>query len=317
MSFSGQVKEELSTVIPTARHCQIAELASILQFCGRLYPIKNKEGKEQFQLCIQTENKLVARKCFTLLKKAFNIYACVTVRQNKKQLSYILSMKEEKDVYNIFQTLKWNEDFDVECSLKPKIHSMLLKSNCCKRSFIRGAYLTAGSMSDPEKSYHLEFVCQNEEYAEQIVEILKSFSLEARIVLRKKYYVVYMKEGEGIVDLLNVMEAHVSLMELENTRILKEMRNSINRRVNCEAANITKTVNAATRQVEDILYVKEHYGFENLPENLCEIAMVRLENPEASLKELGELLDPKVGKSGVNHRLRKLMEIADRLKVSN
>ena len=317
MSFSGQVKEELSTVIPTARHCQIAELASILQFCGRLYPIKNKEGKEQFQLCIQTENKLVARKCFTLLKKAFNIYACVTVRQNKKQLSYILSMKEEKDVYNIFQTLKWNEDFDVECSLIPKIHSMLLKSNCCKRSFIRGAYLTAGSMSDPEKSYHLEFVCQNEEYAEQIVEILKSFSLEARIVLRKKYYVVYMKEGEGIVDLLNVMEAHVSLMELENTRILKEMRNSINRRVNCEAANITKTVNAATRQVEDILYVKEHYGFENLPENLCEIAMVRLENPEASLKELGELLDPKVGKSGVNHRLRKLMEIADRLKVSN
>ena len=152
MSFSGQVKEELSTVIPAARHCQIAELASILQFCGRLYPIKNEEGKAQFQLCIQTENKLVARKCFTLLIKAFNIYACVTVRQNKKQLSYILSMKEEQDVHNIFQTLKWNEDFDVECPLIPKIHSMLLKSNCCKRSFIRGAYLTAGSMSDPEKS---------------------------------------------------------------------------------------------------------------------------------------------------------------------
>ena len=194
---------------------------------------------------------------------------------------------------------------------------MLLKSNCCKRSFVRGAYFTVGSMSDPEKSYHLEFVCQNEEYAEQMVEILKSFSLDARIVLRKKYYVVYMKEGEGIVDLLNVMEAHVALLELENTRILKEMRNSINRRVNCEAANITKTVNAATRQVEDILYIKEHYGFQNLPENLCEIAVVRLENPEASLKELGELLNPKVGKSGVNHRLRKLMEIADGLKVSN
>ena len=317
MSFSGQVKEELSAVMPSARHCQIAELAAILQFCGRLYPVQKSDGKVQIQLCIQTENKLVARKCFTLLIKAFNIYACATVRQNKKQLSYILSIKEEKDVYQIFQTLKWNEDFDAGSLMIPKIHSMLLKSNCCKRSFARGVYLTVGSMSDPEKSYHLEFVCQNEEYAEQMVEILKSFSLDARIVLRKKYYVVYMKEGEGIVDLLNVMEAHVALLELENTRILKEMRNSINRRVNCEAANITKTVNAATRQVEDILYIKEHYGFQNLPENLCEIAVVRLENPEASLKELGELLNPKVGKSGVNHRLRKLMEIADGLKVSN
>lgn len=317
MSFSGQVKEELSAVIPSARHCQIAEFASILQFCGKIYFLSQKEENSKFQLCIYTENKLVARKCFTLLKKAFNIYACVTVRQNKKQLSYILRMENEQDVHNIFQTLKWHDDIDVHSPLMPKVHSMLLKSNCCKRSFIRGAYLTAGSMSDPEKSYHLEFVCQNEEYAQQIVELIKSFSLEARIVLRKKYFVVYIKEGEGIVDLLNIMEAHVALMELENTRILKEMRNSINRRVNCEAANITKTVNAATRQVEDILYVKEHYGFENLPDNLCEIAMVRLENPEASLKELGELLDPKVGKSGVNHRLRKLMEIADRLKVSN
>ena len=317
MSFSGQVKEELSAVMPSARHCQIAELAAILQFCGRLYPVQKSDGKVQIQLCIQTENKLVARKCFTLLIKAFNIYACVTVRQNKKQLSYIPSIREEKDVYQIFQALKWDENFDMGTLLIPKVYSMLLKSNCCKRSFVRGAYFTVGSMSDPEKSYHLEFVCQNEEYAEQMVEILKSFSLDARIVLRKKYYVVYMKEGEGIVDLLNVMEAHVALMELENTRILKEMRNSINRRVNCEAANITKTVNAATRQVEDILYLKEHYGFHNLPENLCEIAMVRLENPEASLKELGELLNPKVGKSGVNHRLRKLTEIADRLKVSN
>lgn len=317
MSFSGQVKEELSTVIPSARHCQIGEFAAILQFCGKIYPLSKGKEDGRFQICIHTENKLVARKCFTLLKKAFNIYACVTVRQNKKQLSYILSMKDQRDVHNIFQTLKWNEDFDESYPVIPMTHSMLLKGNCCKRSFIRGAYLTAGSMSDPEKSYHLEFVCQNEKYAQQMVELLKSFSLEARIVPRKKYFVVYMKEGEGIVDLLNVMEAHVALMELENTRILKEMRNSINRRVNCEAANITKTVNAASRQVEDILYLKEHYGFENLPENLCEIAMVRLENPEASLKELGEMLDPKVGKSGVNHRLRKLMEIADRRKVGN
>ena len=158
MSFSGQVKEELSAVTPAARHCQIAELAAILQFCGKLYPVQNENGKVQIQLCIHTENKLVARKCFTLLIKAFNIYACATVRQNKKQLSYILTIKEEQHVYHIFQALKWNEDFDVRSLLIPKVNSMLLKSNCCKRSFIRGAYLTIGSMSDPEKSYHLEFV---------------------------------------------------------------------------------------------------------------------------------------------------------------
>lgn len=177
--------------------------------------------------------------------------------------------------------------------------------------------MAIGSMSDPEKSYHLEFVCQHEEHAQQLVGILADFSLEGKIVLRKKYFVVYLKEGEGIVNLLNVMEAHVALMELENTRILKEMRNSINRKVNCEAANISKTVNAATKQVEDILCIKEHYGLENLPDNLCEIAKVRLDNPDATLKELGELLNPKVGKSGVNHRLRRLTEIAEKIKVGN
>ena len=132
------------------------------------------------------------------------------------------------------------------------------------------------------------------------------------MIQRKKYYVVYLKESEAIVELLNVMEAHVALMNLENLRILKEMRNSINRRVNCEAANITKTVNAASRQIEDILFLKDHYGFDKLPDNLRQMAEIRLEYPEATLKELGEYLDPPVGKSGVNHRLRNLSEIAER-----
>lgn len=317
MSFSSKVKEELSAVIPSARHCQIAELASILQFCGKICPPGQDENTPVL-IKIHTENELVARKCFTLLRKAFNIYPSVAVRQSSRQsrsLSYILTVDRAEEVRSILQTCKWYEDFCQSGEVSLRTHSLLLKSNCCKRSFLRGAYLAIGSMSDPEKSYHLEYVCFRQEDALFLVDILKSFSLEGKIVLRKRYYVVYLKEGEGIVDLLNVMEAHVALMELENTRILKEVRNSVNRRVNCEAANITKTVNAATRQIEDILYIKEHYGLENLPDNLCEIAMVRLDNPEVSLKELGELLSPKVGKSGVNHRLRKLTEIADRLKV--
>ena len=316
MSFSGRVKEELASVIPSARHCQLAELSSILQFCGKIIPCGQTEFNSFF-IKIQTENKLVARKSFTLLKKGFNIYAGAAVRQNRKQsvsLIYILTVREHKDVVRILQTFKWYDDVLARKQFDMMTHSVLLKSNCCKRSFMRGVYLAAGSMSDPAKSYHLEYVCQRQEDALFLVDVLGSFALAAKIVQRKKYYVVYLKEGESIVDLLNVMEAHKALMELENTRILKEVRNSVNRRVNCEAANITKTVNAAARQMEDIVYIREHYGLENLPDNLYEIAIVRLENPEASLKELGELLSPKVGKSGVNHRLRKLMEIAERLR---
>ena len=191
---------------------------------------------------------------------------------------------------------------------------MLIKNACCKRAFLRGAFLCIGSMSDPGKSYHLEFVCTHKESAEQLKELIQGFEVDAKIVIRKKYYVVYLKEGAGIVDLLNIMEAHKALMNFENYRIVKEVRNSINRKVNCETANITKTVNASSKQIEDILLIRERYGFQNLPDNLRVTAELRLEYPDATLKELGQILSPSVGKSGMNHRLRKLSEIADRIR---
>ena len=133
-------------------------------------------------------------------------------------------------------------------------------------------------------------------------------------MIRKRYYVVYIKEGNQIVDMLNVIEAHLSLMEFENIRILKEMRGNVNRQVNCETANINKTVSAAVKQINDIVYIRDTIGFESLPAGLSEIARVRLEKPEATLKELGEYLEPPVGKSGVNHRLRKLCDLAESLR---
>ena len=169
-------------------------------------------------------------------------------------------------------------------------------------------------MSDPNKSYHFEIVCSTEEMGKQVCTLMRSFSMDAKTVLRKKSYVVYLKEGSQIVDILNIMEAHVSLMELENVRILKEMRNTVNRKVNCETANINKTVSAAVKQVEDITYLKETIGFENLPEGLVEAALARLANPDLTLKELGAALNPPVGKSGINHRLRKLSELADKVR---
>ena len=288
MSFSAEVKEELSRHISPARHCQIAELTAIMHFCGQYG--QDKDGN--LTLGFQTENEAVVRKGFTLLKKTYNINTGVILRG------------EQKDGL----IAKFGD-------LTAPVNPVLIKNACCRRAFLRGAFLCCGSMSDPQKGYHLEFVCSYPEQAEQLKEVMAQFDIEARIVLRKKYFVVYLKEGAGIVDLLNVMEAHVSLMNFENLRILKEMRNSINRRVNCETANINKTVQASTRQVEDILYIKEHYGFSKLPDNLREMAEVRLEYPDAALKELGEYLNPPVGKSGVNHRLRKLSELADRLRA--
>lgn len=169
-------------------------------------------------------------------------------------------------------------------------------------------------MSNPEKAYHLEYVCVDTQQAAQLIDILLVYGIHAKTVVRKKYQVVYIKESEEIVELLNVIGAHISLMKLENLRIFKDMRNSINRRVNCETANITKTVNAATKQIADIQYIKEHYGFDNLKDNLRQVAELRLEYPDAALKELGEYLSPPVGKSGVNHRLRKLSELAEKLR---
>ena len=170
-------------------------------------------------------------------------------------------------------------------------------------------------MSDPGKGYHLELVCGLQPQALQLQELLAGFEIEARIVRRKKYFVVYIKEGAGISDFLNVTEAHVALMEFENSRVVRDVRNTVNRRVNCETANIAKTVNAAARQVEDILWLQQKYGLENLPDGLRQMAQVRLEHPDAPLKELGTYLDPPVGKSGVNHRLRKLCELADSIRL--
>lgn len=299
MSFSGTVKEELAGQTGSARHCQLAELSALLCFNGGVC-----DGGRH--LMLNTENDTVARKCFTLFKKTFNIE---TVMRGGERL-----IPDDGVERKVVQALYLADSGGGRIELTGSVNSLLIKNSCCARAYLRGAFLSVGSMSDPRKSYHLEFVCDEKAQARQLREVLGDFQIEARIIGRKKYQVVYLKEGAGIVDLLNVMGAHVSLMELENMRILKEMRNSINRRVNCETANISKTVTAAGRQIEDILLIRDRYGFENLPDNLRRMAEVRLEYPDAALLELGGYLEPKVGKSGVNHRLRRLSEIAEKIR---
>ncbi|MEE1015817.1 MAG: DNA-binding protein WhiA [Lachnospiraceae bacterium] len=187
-------------------------------------------------------------------------------------------------------------------------------SKISSKGLIRDAFLQSGSISDPEKFYHLEIVFTSYDDAQTIKKLIDGFGLDGKIVERKGHYVVYLKEGAQIADMLRIMEAPMALMEFENIRIVKEMRNSINRQVNCEAANLGKTISAAVKQVEDIKFICSKVGLDNIPESLAETAKKRLEYPEATLKELGELMDPPLGKSGVNHRLKRLSELAEDLR---
>lgn len=306
MSFSSEVKDELVKHASASRHCQLAELSAILHFCGVL----NRDENGRLVLGLQTENGCVIRKCFTLLKKAYNIETNIVQRNH---MCVDLPMEEEI-LEKLLRATKYLDEDGLKRFMTP-VNRVVVKNSCCRRAFIRGAFLCIGSMSDPGKSYHLEFVCDTRPQAEQITEQLRYFEIDARIIARKKYQVVYIKEGSQIVDLLNVMEAYVSLMNFENERIYKEMRNSVNRRVNCEAANITKTVNASARQVEDIILIRDTRGLDSLPDNLRDMANVRLEYPDATLTELGRYLSEPVGKSGVNHRLRRLSEIAEAIRM--
>lgn len=296
MSFSGKVKEELGGAISRARHCQIAELAALFGCCGQM--VMEEDGN--FSVKFVTENLTVAKKYSILVSKAFHF----TIEMSVKGHQYLVYILDPEDAKMFFQALKLSEG-------KTLVHELIVQRNCCKRAFVRGLFLACGSVTDPARGYHLEMVPGTLGKAKEVLRLLNAFEIEAKIVERKKNYIVYVKEGARIVDLLNVMEAHVALMEFENVRILKEMRNSINRQVNCETANIKKTVSAAARQIEDIQYIKDTSGFGTLPKGLAEIANLRLEHAEVSLKELGEMLTPPIGKSGVNHRLRKLSEIAE------
>lgn len=315
MSFSSEVKDELSRQISAARHCQIAEIAAIISMCGRIII----SADDKYCIKVHTENVAVGRKYFTLIKKTFNINTEISIRRNvylKKSRTYSIAVKTHEDSIRILNACKLlnNNEIKEDMSI---VSNLVIQNSCCKRAFIRGAFLAAGSISDPEKFYHFEIVCSAEEKAIQLQAIINSFDIESKIVMRKKYYVVYIKEGAQIVEVLNVMEAHVALMNLENVRILKEMRNSVNRKVNCETANINKTVSAAVKQIEDINYIKGHMRLESLSEGLEDIAKIRLEYPDATLKELGKMLTPEVGKSGVNHRLRKLSNLAQELRELN
>lgn len=314
MSFSSEVKEELGKKEDAARHCQIAEFAAIMAFCGKI----RRESGGEMNICITTENEVVLKRLTELVQTIFHMEQknLMISYEGKNKKNIRIDIKNQKYVAKILMTLKWCDDRFTR--VEPAfVHPLLVQKECCKKAFIRGAFLAAGSISDPNKFYHYEIVCEYEEDAEQLRELLAFFNLDAKTIQRKRNYIVYLKEGNNITDVLNLMGACVSQMELFNIMILKGMRNDVNRKVNCETANLNKTIEAAVKQIRDIEYIRDTVGLESLSDGLRQVAYVRLENPDMNLKDIGGLLTPAVGKSGVNHRLRKISEIAEQLRGSD
>lgn len=312
MSFSQTAKNEICRISGEDECCQIAELSALIKISGTI----SLNGHNNISFRISSENPAIARRVFSLIKSCFKIHPEVLIKKNrqlKKNNIYMMVIPGDKGALKILEKAGVLSSSDKGLGIIYGIKKSLVKDDCCRRAYIRGTFLGGGSVTNPEKTYHLEFVNHTQEHAEDLSELINHFGLTSKVIQRKNSYVVYLKEGEQIVDLLNIIGAHSSLLNLENVRIYKEMRNNVNRLVNCETANLSKTVNAAVRQIECIKLIKKTVGLKKLPQSLRQVAEARINNPDASLKELGEMLDPPVGKSGVNHRLRKIEQFAEEL----
>ena len=312
MTFSSKVKDELSRTEISDERSAKAEAAAFVRTVGYI----TIKGLNKVEFEFLTENAAVARRIFKVLKAAHNINAAVSVSKSnrlKKQNNYIIKINE-KLTRQFLEETRMIEDNDLNImNLNYKVPEDFIDSDLCKRAYIKGSFMGSGSISNPEKSYHAEFVSNKEAQSKTIQDILKTYGIIGKNIYRKNNYVTYIKESEQISDLLALMGANNAVLDFENIRAVKETRNQINRVINCETANLDKIVDTSMRQINNIKILKKYKVIDQLPESLRELAYLRLKHSNASLKELGHMLNPPLGKSGVNHRLRKIEEIAEDL----
>lgn len=307
MSFAAEVKKEL-TGLAVQKNLAQAELAALIRMNGSL-----SLNNHQFVLNVQTENAAIARRIFTLLKEHYGVRSELLVRRKmklKKNNVYIVRLKQE--------TQKILLDLDIMdgAMFQSHISNEIKQSEKKTRAYLRGAFLASGSVNNPETSrYHLEISSIYEEHNQDICDLLNQFDLNARTLERRNGYITYLKGAEKIADFLTLIGATNSMLKFEDVRIVRDMRNSVNRLVNCETANMNKTIDAASKQIENIHFIEATVGLQSLPEKLQEIAELRIQNPEISLRELGEMIPSgAISKSGINHRIRKINDFADNLR---
>ncbi len=309
LSFAALTKKEL-TMVESQPCCEKAEMSALIRMNGSV-----QLSSKKVVLDISTENAAIARRVYSLLKKYYQVHIELLVRKKmrlKKNNVYIVRIPNRvqeilKDLRIVSEGFIFTDGIDKE----------IVGKNCCKRAYLRGAFMAGGSVNNPEgSSYHLEIASMYEEHCKALVDLAGEFHLNARCIERKKGFILYIKEGEKIIEFLSLIGAHQALFKFEDVRIMRDMRNSVNRIVNCETANLNKTIGAAVRQIENIKLLQREVGLESLPDKLREVAEIRLAHPDINLKEVGEMLKGTVSKSGVNHRLRKIDELADKVRGS-
>ena len=310
ISFAGQTKEELARTDEENKCCTRSELAGFIRSSGTLSLV----GSGKMNIKVTTDSSAVARRFKRLIKDYFRAESSIMVGDApivKSGHVFEINIIDSESCEMILR----------ECGIllvregcnyiSDGIYGELVKKKCCKKAYLSCVFLGVGTINNPEKGYHVEFVFNTEKLASDARKLINSFGLKSKITKRKKHYVVYLKEAEQISDLLSIIGASEQLFKFEDTRIYKEIRNKTNRISNCDHANLDKSVDAAMRQIDAIKLIENGDGLKSLPDKLREIAEIRLSNPEASLKELGELLNPPMSKSGINHRLNKIMERAE------
>ena len=313
MSFASNTRAELARELCADKCCARAELAAALLASGG---ISFRFGREpSYALSVTTAEAAVVRHYFQLLKRHFKITAQIrTLRSDSLNgmTRYQLVIPEEDSRLLLDEAGLY--DPEAPFGLRAVPPEELVDYACCKKTFLKSAFMISGGMSNPEIAYHIEIAAPTEDFADYVIKNLNYYEIGAKKACRKAKFVVYLKKSDDVSDMLTLMGASQAVLTLQNVRIKKDVSNRVNRQLNCDNSNINRTMNTALSQIADIKYIDEQLGLDKLPAPLREIAEVRMNNAATSLGGLGEMLEKPIGKSGVNARLRKISEIADKLR---
>ena len=318
MSFAGETKSELSRIVPEKKCCMLAEISGFLRVSGSI----GLQGRGKFLIRITTENPAIARHYKKLFQDYFGIETKLEIGEGRsvgkagssKKYAYSITIDAENLSEQILRETGMLLIKEGNNYFSDGVYDGVVRTKCCKKAYLRGVFLGAGTMSDPEKGYDLEFVLNSETMAQDLRRLINSFvDLSCKTVVRGSKHIVYIKKADYISDMLAIMGASSQVFAFEETRIKKSMRSQTTASVNCDNANMDKAIEASMRQVAAIRKIEAAQGLTSLPEKLREVAQLRLEHPDISLTALGELCQPPLKKSGINNRIRKIEEIAARL----